>query len=177
MAAFAQTPPEKFQVSTPNGWVKGSAAAVSWEEAPDAIGQVTYSVLVDGRVVVAGLSGLSARLSSHELGDGRRRIQVLATDELGQQTMSGSASLDVESNPPQVAVKPLSGGRVKVRVYDDPAGIKGAKTLVDFGDGTTVTGRDTVVHAYRHAGRYTIVVHAVDKVGNQRDAHVRVQVR
>lgn len=177
MAAFAQTPPEKFQVSTPNGWVKGSAAAVSWEEAPDAIGQVTYSVLVDGRVVVAGLSGLSARLDPDELGDGKRRIQVLATDELGQQTMSGPASLDVESNPPQVAVKRLSGGRVKVRVYDDPAGIKAVKTLVDFGDGTTVTGRNTVVHSYRHAGRYTIVVHAIDKVGNQRDAHLRVQVQ
>jgi hypothetical protein len=177
MAAFAQTPPEKFQVSTPNGWIKGSAAAVSWEEAPDAIGQVTYSVLVDGRVAVAGLSGLSVRLNSHELGDGKRRIQVLATDELGQQTMSGAASLDVESNPPQVSVKRLSGGRAKVRVYDDPAGIKTAETLVDFGDGTIVTGRNTVVHAYRHTGRYTIVVHATDKVGNQRDAHVRVQVR
>jgi hypothetical protein len=74
-------------------------------------------------------------------------------------------------------VERLSGGRVRVRVYDDPAGIKARKTLVDFGDGTTVTGRDTVTHLYRRAGRYTIVVHAGDKVGNQRDAHVRVQVR
>jgi PKD domain len=177
MATFAQTPPETFQVTTPSEWVSASKAAISWEEAPDAIGPVSYAVLIDGRVVVRDLSGLSAKLDPHVLGDGRRRIQVLASDDLGQQTMSGPASLDVESNPPQVAVKRLSGVRVKVRVYDDPAGIEAGKTLVDFGDGTTVTGRDSAVHTYRHAGRYTIVVHATDKVGNQRDAHVRVQVR
>jgi len=176
MAGFAQTPPESFQVTTPSEWVSASKATISWEEAPDAIGPVSYSVLVDGRVVVSGLSGLSTRLDPYELGDGKRRIQVLARDEFGQQTMSGPAALDVESNPPQVSVKRLGGDRVKVRVYDDPAGIRAGKTLVDFGDGTTVTGRDTMVHAYRGAGLYTIVVHAVDKVGNARDAHVRVQI-
>jgi PKD repeat protein len=71
----------------------------------------------------------------------------------------------------------LSHDRVEVRVYNDPAGIKAAKTLVDFGDGSKVTGRDTVVHTYRGAGSYTIVIHATDTVGNQRNAHVKMQVQ
>jgi hypothetical protein len=177
MAAFVQTPPEPFFVKVPPGWVSASAASVSWEAAPDASGHVTYSVLVDGRVVTSGLSGLSFQLDSRELGDGTRRIQVLATDDLGQQTLSGVVALHVESNPPEVAVRRLGGDRVEVRVYDDPAGIRQADTVVAFGDGSSATGHDSVTHAYRRPGDYTIVVHASDRVGNYRDAHVLVEVR
>lgn len=177
MAAYAQVPPARFRVQVPSGWVRPTAATVSWEAAPDAIGGgVTYSVLVDGRTMLHGLNALSAKLDSRALGDGVRSVQVIASDGLGQRTLSDVASLRVESNPPQVSVRRLGGERVQVRVFDDPAGIRQAKTLVAFGDGSAVDGRDSVVHAYRHPGRYTIVVHATDAVGNQRDAHLRVQV-
>jgi hypothetical protein len=176
MASFAQTPPESFSARVPSGWIRASAATVSWEAAPDAIGDVSYSVLVDGRVVAQGLTGLSDQLDPRALGDGTRRIQVLATDELGQQTLSNPTSLQVESNPPQVAVRRLGGDRVEVRVDDDPAGIEPGRTLVSFGDGSTSRGRDSVIHAYSRPGRYTIVVHATDKVGNARDAYVRVEI-
>jgi PKD domain len=177
MASFAQTPPQQFLVKVPLGWVKGSAASISWEAAPDTMGGVTYSVLVDGRTVAQGLAGLSYQLDARELGDGTRRIQVLASDQLGQRALSSPASLHVESNPPQVSVKRLRGDRVQVRVYDDPAGVKKADTLVAFGDGTSVKRRDTVTHRYKKAGGYTIVVHATDAVGNVRDAHVLVEIR
>ena len=176
MAAYAQTPPERFRVETPSGWVRPAAARVSWEAAPDAIGGVTYSVLVDGRVQARGLSGRSATLDPRALGDGVRSIQVLASDGLGQQTLSDVASLHVESNPPQVSVRHLSGARVSVRVFGDPAGVRQADTLVAFGDGEAASARDEVVHAYRRPGRYTIVVHAIDAVGNRTDARVRVQI-
>jgi PKD domain len=176
MASLVRPPPEAFLANVPGRWVKASAAVVSWEAAPEAIGKVSYAVVVDGHVVADGLSGLSYRLDARELGDGTRRIQVLAADDLGQQTLSHPVTLHVESNPPQVAVKRLGHDRVQVRVYDDPAGVNTKDTLIVFGDGATVAKRNTVVHAYRRPGRYTIVVHATDAVGNTRDAHVLVAI-
>jgi hypothetical protein len=176
VAAIAQAAPAKFYATVPGGWVRASGATVEWQPAAESIGTVTYSVLVDGHVLSSGLTGLSARLDPRELGDGVRHVQVLATDDLGQQTMSPTVDLKVESNPPLVSVRRLGHRRVEVRVYGDDAGVKAADTLVAFGDGTTTRRRDTVIHAYRAPGRYTIVVHAIDKVGNTRDAHVRVLI-
>jgi hypothetical protein len=176
MGTLAQSPPGKLSIHLPNGWVKASTAVVEWEAAANAVGELTYSVLVDGRVVAAGLRGFSYKLDAHQLGDGVRQIQVLATDAQGQQTMSKAAPLHAQANPPLVTVRHLSHDRVEVRVYGDAAGVKVADTLVSFGDGATARRRDTVVHAYRHPGRYTIVVHATDRVGNYRDAHVLVRI-
>lgn len=176
MAAFAQVPPGRFRAAVPSGWVSAGDASVSWEAAPDAIGGVTYSVLIDGHAVSHGLRALSYKLDSRELGDGTRDVQVLASDELGQQTLSNVTSLHVESNAPRVSVRRLGGDRVRVLVDGDPAGVKQADTLIAFGDGVAASGHDTVVHTYRRAGRYTIVVHAVDVVGNRRDAHIQVQI-
>jgi hypothetical protein len=177
VGAVAQSPPGSFQVHVPSGWVKARSATVGWEAASDAVGHVTYSVLVDGRTVARGLSGLATRLDSRSLGDGLRRVQVLATDNLGQQTMSRTVDLLVNTNPPLVGVRKLSDGRVQVRVYEHASGVKASATLVDFGDHTLITKHDTVTHSYRRAGRYTITVHAIDKVGNHCDAHILVQVR
>jgi PKD domain len=170
-------PPAKFAVRVPSGWVNGAHAAVSWEAVAQDVGRVTYSVLVDGRVVARGLPGLTARLDSRALGDGIRRVQVLASDNLAQQTLSRTVDLQVDTNPPLVGVRRLSRGRVQVRVYDRASGVRAPATLVAFGDGARITGRDTVVHTYRRAGRYTITVHAADKVGNRRDVQIPVQVR
>jgi hypothetical protein len=177
VGALAQSPPGSFQVHVPSGWVKARSAAVGWEAAADAVGDVTYSVLVDGRSVAHGLRGLTTRLDSRSLGDGVRRVQVLATDDLGQQTMSRTVNLRVNTNPPLVSVRKLSHGRVQVRVYEHASGVKASATLVDFGDRTHIAKRDAVTHTYRRAGRYTITVHATDKVGNHCDAHILVQVR
>jgi hypothetical protein len=178
VAALAQAPPGRFEIHAPSGWVHGQNAAVEWEAAPNAVGAIAYAVLVDGRVAVHGLGGLSYKLSLSGLGNGVRHVKVLATDALGQQTMSSAADLRVATNPPLVKVRRLSRGRVEVTVSDgDGPGVKVADTLVDFGDGATVRRQDRAIHAYRRSGRYTIVVHATDKVGNSRDAHVLVEVR
>ena len=176
MATLAQSPPGKFTIHVPSGWLNARSAVVEWEPAANAVGTLTYSVVVDGRVVAHGLPGLSYRFNPRQLGDGVRHIQVLATDAMGQQTMSAATLLHAEVDPPLVSVRRLSHDRVRVRVYGDPAGVKAADTLVSFGDGATSKRHDTVVHAYRRPGRYTIVVHATDKVGNYRDAHVLVQI-
>lgn len=176
MASLATSPPGAFSIHVPSGWLNARSSVVEWQPAANAVGALTYSVLVDGRVVARGLPGFSYKFNPHQLGDGVRHIEVVAIDAAGQQTMSAAALLHAETNPPLVSVQRLSHDRVRVRVYGDPAGIKAADTLVSFGDGATSRRQDTVVHTYRRPDRYTIVVHVTDRVGNYRDAHVLVRI-
>lgn len=177
MAAVAKAPPGKFLAFTPIGWVKGSSATVSWEAAPEAFGASTYSVLVDGRVVAHGLTGLSAHLSARGLGDGAHRLQVRATDSLGQETVTAAASLKIDANPPQVSVQHLGRGQVRVRVVDHASGAVPGDTLIAFGDGSTARDRLSASHTYARSGRYVISVHSQDRVGNRLIAHIQVQVQ
>jgi hypothetical protein len=177
MVTLAKSPPGQFLATTPIGWVKATSAIVSWESAPEAFGATTYSVLVDGRTVARGLTGTSARLDPRGLGDGTHRVQVLATDSLGQQTMTPVASLRVDANPPEVSIRRLGHRRIRVRVFDRASGALARYTSVAFGDGAHVRHKLNVSHTYARPGRYVIVVYSRDRVGNSLSAHLRVQVR
>jgi hypothetical protein len=177
MGAVAKAPPSDFLASAPIGWVKGSAATITWEAATEAFGSTTYTVLVDGQVRLRGITKLSARLDPHGLGNGIHHVQVLATDSLGQETMTPPAELKVDASPPQVQIGKPAGLRVHVRVVDRAAGALARDTVIDFGDGTrAVRGRLSARHRYARAGLYTIVVHDRDRAGNSGIARIRVQV-
>ncbi len=177
MAAVAKAPPGDFLVEAPVGWVRGAAAKIAWNAAPEAYGTTTYALVVDGQIRQRGLTGLSARLPSRGLGDGVHHVQVLATDGLGQQTMTAAATLKIDAEPPDVSVRRLGGLQVQVRVSDPYSGALARDTRIDFGDGTPlVRGRLRVRHAYTHAGLYVIVVHDRNAAGNSGVAHLRVQV-
>jgi hypothetical protein len=178
MAAVAKAPPGDFLVYAPIGWVKGSAAKITWEAAPEAFGATTYAVVVDGQIRQSGLTGLAASLESRGLGNGVHHVQVLATDALGQQTMTPVAELKIDAEPPEVSVRRLGHMQVQVRVSDHASGAVARDTTIDFGDGTrSVKGRLHARHAYAHPGIYVIVVHDQDAVGNRGVARLRVQVR
>jgi hypothetical protein len=177
MAAVAKSPPSQFIATAPVGWVKGGSATVSWEAPAEAFGASTYALLVDGRVRMRGLSGLSARLSARGLGDGIHRVQVLATDSLGQQTMTPPASLHVDANPPEVSVRVLGGRRVRVRVTDRASGALAKRTSISFGDGARAGRILSVIHTYARTGRYLLIVNSRDRVGHSLSAHIWVQVR
>jgi hypothetical protein len=177
MGAIAKAPPAEFLAYAPIGWVKGTAATITWGAASEAFGTTTYALVVDGQIRQRGLTGLSARLNPRGLGNGIHQIQVLATDSLGQQTMTPPAELKVDAGPPQVDVSKLGSRQVRVRIVDHASGALAHGTLIEFGDGThAVTGKLSVRHTYTRAGVYTIVVHDRDKVGNRGVAHIRVQV-
>ena len=178
MGAVAKAPPSDFLAETPVGWVKGTAAKITWQATAEAFGTTTYALLVDGQVRQRGLKSLSARLNPSGLGNGIHRVQVLATDSLGQQTMTPPAELKVDANPPQVQVSKAGARRVRVRIVDHAAGAVARDTRIAFGDGTrTVTGKLRARHTYAKAGVYTIVVHDRDRVGIGGVARIRVQVR
>jgi len=176
MAAVAKAPPGPFEATTPVGWVRGSAAAVTWEPPTEAFGASTYSLLVDGRVRARGLHGLSLNLDPRALGDGVHQVQVLATDSLGQQTMTPDATLKVDANPPEVTVRRLGGRGVAVRVFDRASGALARDTTISFGDGSRASHRLKARHTYAAAGTYTIAVRSRDRVGNTLNVHLKVRV-
>jgi hypothetical protein len=177
MASVVKAPPSPFLAITPIGWVDGSSATVTWEAPFEAFGTTTYSVLVNGRVVVRGLKGLSAHLSSRGLGNGAHKVQVLATDSFGQQMMSPVATLEVDATAPEVRVRLLGRERVRVRVFDRTSGALAQDTFIAFGDGAHASHRLTVSHTYPRPGRYVIVVHSRNRLGHRLVAHLRVQVQ
>jgi hypothetical protein len=176
MAAVAKAPPGGFLAETSNGWVSGTSATISWEPAPEAFGATTYHLVVDGRIGTRALAGLRTRIDPKGLGDGVHKIQILAIDSTGQETMTPVALLKVDANPPEVSVTKLAHDAIRVRVYDRASGAVAGATSIELGDGVVVKRKLLVRHAYAHPGRYVIVVRSRDRVGNRLLAHVNVQV-
>lgn len=177
MAAVAKAPPGEFLAYAPVGWVQGSSATITWNAPPEAFGATTYALVIDGEVGTRGFTGLSARLNPRGLGNGIHDIQVLATDSLGQETMTPVAVLKVDASPPHLSVRALARDAVRVRVYDSTSGAVAGATSIVFGDGARVRGKLAVRHVYPHPGRYEIVVQSRSNAGNRLDAHLWVQVR
>jgi hypothetical protein len=170
-------PPPEFSLQTPIGWVTPAHARLNWSEAEDATGGVTYSLVLDGRVVERGITGLSTIPPRRLLGSGPRHVQILATDAAGQQTLAGESELRVDGSPPIARVRHLGGRTVIVAVRDAQSGAVARATSVAFGDGARTRGRLSVRHTYVRPGRYTIVVRMRDKVGNAATVDLRVMVR
>jgi hypothetical protein len=176
--AIAKAPPGTFQVSGPSDWIRGSAAVVRWDPAPNAIGHVRYAVLVDGAARARRLTARRYRIHRAGLGDGVHLVQVLATDAAGQQTMSSPIELKVDASPPRVTVRALGHRRVLVRIIDTASGVARGATHVSFGDGSPlVRGRVRIVHAYAHGGRVLVLARVRDHVGNGALWRLRVEVR
>ncbi len=178
LGSFVQAPPAPFVVSPPNGWVRARDADITWESAFDAVQGVTYTVYVDGKAQLKGLTGLHARLGSNGLGDGVHRVQVLASDASAQQTMSPETILKVDVNPPIVKIKLIDGrSGVRITAVDRASGVDAHATNISFGDGHSLKGHAKASHIYRQAGTYWITTQARDKVGNRSTVHIRVRVQ
>jgi hypothetical protein len=168
VAAQATAPPAAFILTAPKGWVKPSAATVSWAPAGSATGPLTYHVVLDGHVQSTPAGVLAAHLDPRGLSSGRHRLQVLATDSDGQSTLTAPATLLIDGVPPSVRIARAQGGiAVTVRVSDRYSGIATRRISVSFGDGSSVRGRTRLAHRYRQAGVYRVVVRVRDKLGNR----------
>lgn len=162
-------PPQPFHAFAPAGWVRAGRARVTWDPAGDALGAVRYRLVVDGHRL-PGQYGRARLPYRGGLDDGRYRVAVLATDASGQQTLSTSTTLKVDSTPPRVRVG-LHGRRLTVRVLDGRrgkvAGVQSGGTQVRFGDGATGVGGAGVAHAFRASGRYRLRIAVRDRAGNR----------
>jgi hypothetical protein len=189
-AAVVDAPPDPFLVLLPTGWQRKQRIRVAWDRSPNAVGGVRYSVSVDDEPVREGLRGLHALLRRDDLGNGRHRIQIFATDDAGQETGSRVGHLLVDRRAPRVELR-RRGRRVTVIASDGRKGsastLRTGSVRVFFGDGGGATasastggGRAAAKrrnraraptvrkrHRYSRPGRYTIRVRARDKAGNR----------
>jgi PKD domain len=166
VAAHVSVPPAQFVVSVPKGWIKPSAATISWLTAVSADEPLTYEVVLDGHPQTTPAGALSLRLNPGGLGNGHHTVQVLATDRDGQATLTPPAALLIDGEPPTVTVRRgRHAGEVVVRVRSDASGVATAR--VSFGDGHSGHGRKLFRHRYGRPGIYRIAVDVADNAGNR----------
>jgi hypothetical protein len=178
-AAVIDAPPDPFLVLLPDGWRRGRRIPISWDRAPSSIGAVRYSVSVDDEPVVEGLRRLRARLSRDDVGDGRHRVQVFATDSAGQETGSRSGRLLVDRRAPRVKLR-RRGRTLTVTVGDGPrragSGVRRGSVRIAFGDGRRRARVARSANTYSRPGAYRLVVRARDRAGNLRVLRRKVHV-
>ena len=168
VAARVSAPPSELRLTAPTGWLKPNEARLRWQRPRSTVGGLRYSVLVGGRIVKRGLRRRTYRPPRAALGNGLRRVRVLAADAFGQEVLSGSVKLRVDGEPPIVRVKPRPArGAVAVRIRDSHSGLKAKADKVKFGDGSSERGGSKFHHLYESRGRYTLVVRARDRAGNR----------
>lgn len=177
VADRVSTPPAAFKVKAPKGWVRPNRVHLRWEAAQTAVGNLTYSVLLDGQTLRQGLRRRRFHPRPALLGNGRSSLRVLATDSLGQQVLSSPVRLQVDGERPEIALNgPNAAGRVSVRLRDRDSGLRPKATRIDFGDGTRVRGGAGSRHAYERPGSYTIAVRGSDRAGNRIARRFEVRV-
>jgi len=178
-AAIVNAPPLKFPVVTPIRFVPPRRAGFTWEAAPDALSDVRYTTVLDGRVQGRGLKVRRFRPGRRGLEDGVYKVHVIATDGAGQQTISDEADLKVDGTAPRASVS-VKGSAVSVRVVDGrrrrTSGPKRAGIAISFGDGKRVKRQTRAKHRYDSSGSYTIVVKTRDRAGNRGRVVRRVKV-
>ncbi|HKZ14928.1 MAG TPA: PKD domain-containing protein, partial [Solirubrobacterales bacterium] len=173
---WVSVPPSPFKVKAPKGWVRPNAARVWWETPPTGVGGLTYAVLVNGNTVKQGLRKREARLPPAQLGNGVLQARVMVTDGLGQQLLSEGVKLRVDGRPPTAKVR-VRRGTVTVKLADSGSGLAAKASRVSFGDGTSDRRGAGFRHKFESPGRYTVTVHAADKVGNRLARRFEVRVR
>ncbi len=178
VATEVSAPPAQFPITAPKGWIKPAEATISWERAASANGPLSYQVVLDGHAVPTPQGTLTMKLNPHLLGDGQHEVQVLATDEDGQATLTPPVAIDIDGQPPKVSFTRVDGGRgVRVKVSDPYSGVLSAATNVSFGDGSSEHGRTRYVHIYRRAGVYDVTAQVRNNLGYQATVRQLVSVR
>jgi hypothetical protein len=172
------SPPARFAVQAPKGWVRPGRAQIRWAPAPSGVGGLTYSLLVDGRAAISGLTRRRLTPRRGVLGSGVNRVQVMATDGLGGDVISKPMKVRVDSQPPRLqAHLERKRGVLVLRLKDAQSGLKPGATRISFGDGDHARGGAHFNHRYERPGSYLVRVRASDRVDNRLTQQFRVVVR
>lgn len=174
VAGYLDRPPRAFNGFTATRYRALSRPTLSWGEAVDLWGPVTYRVFLNGAQLTEVVDRTSWR-PVQPIPDGVHRWQVQAVDRRGQVTSSRVRILRVDATPPQLTVR-VSGERkagralkVSVRASDvqNPTASGFSRIRIQWGDGTTTTTkafRGTFTRRYPR-GAFTLRVSATDKAG------------
>lgn len=174
VAGYLDRPPRAFNGFTATRYRSLARPTLSWGQAIDLWGPVTYRVFLNGQQLTELVDRRSWR-PVQPIPDGVHRWQVQAIDRRGQVTSSRQRILRVDATPPRLTVR-ISGERkagralkVSVRASDvqNPTASGLSRIRIQWGDGTTTTTRKfrgTFTHRYAR-GSHTLRVSATDKAG------------
>jgi PKD domain len=170
--------PAAFSVQVPKGWVAPRKATVRWAPPQSAVGGLVYSLLVNGRMVRSGLQRLRFTAPPVQLYDGIGKVQVIATDRLGEEVLSRPARMKVDSQPPRMQLRvDRRAGIIHLKLKDTQSGLVPRATRISFGDGTKARGGSSFTHHYQQPGAYKIRLRAEDRVGNVLVQKISVTVK
>jgi hypothetical protein len=152
--------------------VASPATPLKWSQSFELWGPLTYSVVVDNRVVATTTQTSTAVPG---LLDGVHSWRVIATDRRGQQSATPTRTLRQDGTPPRATVR-VTGTRrrgrpVRVTVRATDASRTGrrasgiGRVRITWGDGRHTDAR-RASHVYRRTGRLTLQVSVRDKAGN-----------
>ena len=178
IADHVSAPPESFGVIVPKKWVRPRRARISWSPPATAVGGLSYSLVLDGRVVRSRILRRRFTPSPALLGSGIRKVRVIATDGLGGEVISSAMKLRVDGQAPTVRLQvKRRRGQVVLRFKDAQSGLATGSIRANLGDGDRSRGHAVVHHQYAHAGTYTVRLRARDRVGNRLTQKFAVAVR
>ena len=170
VAAVWDELPGAASLRTNRGWKPIVRPRLRWASGRDLWGPLTHRVLVDGQVVA---TTAAEAVRAPRLAEGKHAWQVVSIDRRGQQTASRPRPVRVDTRGPVVTSR-LRGRVLRVGVTDAGAGV--STVSATFGDGAR-SATVAPVHRYARAGRFVVVVTAVDRLGQvtRRRLHVRVR--
>ena len=185
VAGYFDRPPLAFAGTSGQRCCKTATPLLSWQDAFDLWGPLTYTVLVDGKAV--GQAGERRLQLTQPLDGPTHRWQVVATDVRGQTRSSRTRLLRIDDLRPRQSVSVRRRGRtvtVSVRSNDPDrrghrrSGLSGI--VVSWGDRTTgARGRSRVraSHRYRRTGTFPLEIATRDKAGNEVRTTRRIRIR
>ncbi len=176
MVAQLYVPPGSLATNTKFQYARTSQPSLGWSAARDQWGPVRYTLYVDGRPL-SPVTGTAQR-PPLPLADGPHSWEVVATNPVGQQSISQTSTVWVDVVRP--AAKLSLGGRKRVGselhasvTYTDapPPGRANqasgiADVFIDWGDKHHFHITHGKYHAYSRAGRYTLRIVVTDRAGN-----------
>lgn len=173
--------PAPFLLTLPIGWTRQRRPELSWERAADSLGEVRYTVSVDGRRI-GRTRGRTWRLREGAIDQGQHSVRVVASDSEGQDTRADPASYALDRQPPRVSV--AVRGRTASVTVSDGSGTKASgieedsSSVTDWGDGAaTDEFTKLTTHRFRRAGRFSVSVSATDGARNRVVVRRKITVR
>ncbi|WP_027007048.1 PKD domain-containing protein [Conexibacter woesei] len=175
--------PGSFAISTSSKlWRNVIRTPLAWGTALELWGNLTYTVLIDGRQVAQSQT-TKLTLPAGAVPDGLHTWRVVATDRRGQSVTTVVKPLKIDTTAPTVTFAARRKKRVETvtaRAADvippsgKAAGIRYVR--IDWGDGSAFTQATKATHTYARGGTYTVRVSATDGAGNvavaEREIHV-----
>jgi hypothetical protein len=178
VAVYDRPPGAPFIYSSTR-FQKRKRPELKWRGGLDLWGTPTYQVLVDR--VLWGTSNQPSYRVVKPLPEGPHRLRIVQVDRRGQTALSRERFIRVDTAVPKLRVrvsgKRKRGSTLKVSVRASDGKGSGLKYVeIDFGDKSRHVRVRSAKHRYR-AGRFTLRVKAVDKVGNVARRTVKLRIK